>query len=335
MVPYDGNPMMIWRSLFRTLTLATLLLSATAGEHARSDDFPARNITIIVSQAVGGGNDILARLFAERLQARLGKPVVVENRVGAGGMIGATAGARAAPDGYTVLLLTNADTMNQFIHRNVTFDVRRDFAPISLLATAPLMLLTNGTIPVRTFADLIRRARAEPNALSYGTPGVGTPHHISGEMMQKAGQFRLTHVTYRGTAPSLNDLLSGQIPLIIATTISVMPHLQAGKVQPIVTADQKRSSVLPDVPTLEESGYPGFDVESVAGLVAPAGTPAAIIARLNQEIQMAGQEAELRKRLIMLGYDVAVGTTDDFRRKIDADAQKYEKLIPELGLAGN
>jgi tripartite-type tricarboxylate transporter receptor subunit TctC len=124
MVPYDGNPMMIWRCLFRTLTLATLLLSATAAEHARSDDFPARNITIIVSQAVGGGNDILARLFAERLQARLGKPVVVENRVGAGGMIGATAGARAAPDGYTLLLPTNADTMNQFIHRNVTFDVR-------------------------------------------------------------------------------------------------------------------------------------------------------------------------------------------------------------------
>ena len=136
---------MIWQSLFRTLMLATLLF-ATAGERARSDDFPARNITIIVSQAVGGGNDILARLFAERLQARLGKPVVVENRVGAGGMIGATAGARAAPDGYTLLLLTNADTMNQFIHRNVAFDVRRDFAPISLLATAPLVLLTNGTI---------------------------------------------------------------------------------------------------------------------------------------------------------------------------------------------
>ena len=199
----------------------------------------------------------------------------------------------------------------------------------------PLVLLTNGIIPVRTFGDLIRRARAEPNALSYGTPGVGTPHHISGEMMQKAGQFRLTHVTYRGTAPSLNDLLSGQIPLIIATTISVMPHLQAGKVQPIVTADQKRSSVLPDVPTLEESGYPGFDVELVAGLVAPAGTPPAIIARLHRDIQMAGQEPELRKRLIALGYDVAVGTAEDFRRKIDADAQKYEKLIPELGLAGN
>ncbi len=153
--------------------------------------------------------------------------------------------------------------------------------------------------------------------------------------MQKAGQFRLTHVTYRGTRSRSTTCCPGKSDFIIATTISVMPHLQAGKVQPIVTADQKRSSVLPDVPTLEESGYPGFDVESVAGLVAPAGTPAAIIARLNQEIQMAGQEAELREELIMLGYDVAVGTTDDFRRKIDADAQKYEKLIPELGLAGN
>ena len=220
---------------------------------ASGDEYPARTATIIVSQAAGGGNDILTRLFAERLQTRLGKRVVVENRVGAGGMIGATAGAKAAPDGYTLLLLTNADVINQFMHRNVSYDVQRDFAPISLLATAPLVLLTNGTLPIKTLPDLVAYAKANPKSLSYGTPGVGTPHHISGEMLQKATKIELNHVTYRGTAPSLNDLRANQIPLIIATTISVMPHLQERKVFPIVTADQKRSSVLRDVPTLGEA----------------------------------------------------------------------------------
>lgn len=324
--------------VFRTATkciLAGVFASALASSPASSDEYPVRAVTIIVSQAAGGGNDILTRLFAERLQTRLAKPVLIENRVGAGGMIGATAGAKAAPDGYTLLLLTNADIINQFMHRNVAYDVRRDFAPISLLATAPLVLLTNGMLPIKTLPDLVAYAKANPKALTYGTPGAGTPHHISGEMLQRATRIELNQVTYRGTAPSLNDLLGNQIPLIIATTISVMPHLQERKVFPIVTADQKRSSVLPDVPTLGEAGYPGFDVESVAGLVAPAGTPPAVVDRISTEIQAIAQEAEIRRKLLDLGYDVVAGTPDAFARKIDADRRKYERLVPELGLVSN
>jgi tripartite-type tricarboxylate transporter receptor subunit TctC len=320
------------RLILNTLGFALACLVALHTQ-ANAEDYPARPVTIIVSQAAGGGNDILARLFAEQMQARLGKPVVVENRVGAGGMIGAAAGAKASPDGYTLLLLTNADVMNQFMHRNVAFNVQRDFAPVSLLATAPLVLLSNSSSSLKTLADVIAEAKAKDGALSYGTPGIGTPHHISGEMLQKAAGIKLTHVTYRGTAPSLNDLLAGHVPLIIATTISIMPHLQAGTIRPIVTADPKRSSVLPNVPTLEESGYHGFDVGSVAGLAAPAGTPPAIVARLNGAVQRSAQEPAVRRRLVELGYDVAVGTSADFAQKIAADTQKYEKLIPELGLA--
>jgi tripartite-type tricarboxylate transporter receptor subunit TctC len=315
--------------------LAAVFASALAISPASSDEYPERPVTIIVSQAAGGGNDILTRLFAERLQTRLGKRVLIENRVGAGGMIGATAGAKAAADGYTLLLLTNADVINQFMHRNVSYDVQRDFAPISLLATAPLVLLTNGALPIKTLPDLVAYAKTNPKSLTYGTPGVGTPHHISGEMLQRATRIEFNHVTYRGTAPSLNDLLGNQIPLIIATTISVMPHLQERKVFPIVTADQKRSSVLPDVPTLAEAGYPGFDVESVAGLVAPSGTPPAIVDRISAEIQAIAQEAEIRRKLVELGYDVVAGTPDAFARKINADRRKYEQLIPELGLVSN
>jgi tripartite-type tricarboxylate transporter receptor subunit TctC len=321
------------RVLLRSLGIGAMAAAmAVALSGARAEDFPARPITIIVSQAAGGGNDILTRLFAERMQARLGKPVVVENRVGAGGMIGATAGAKAAPDGYTLLLLTNADVMNQFMRRNATLNVQRDFAPVSLLATAPLVLLSNGSSPLKTFSGVIAEAKAKPGSLGYGSPGIGTPHHISGEMMQKAAGIKLTHVTYRGTAPSLNDLLGGQIPLIIATTISVMPHLQSNKVHAIVTADPKRSSVLPDVPTLEESGFPGFDVESVAGLAAPAATPPAIVARISEAVQAVAKEPELRSRLVGLGYDVVAGTPAGFAAKIGSDTAKYRKLIPELGL---
>jgi tripartite-type tricarboxylate transporter receptor subunit TctC len=309
-----------------------LAFVAAATSACSSEDFPARPITIIVSQAAGGGNDILARMFAERLTAKLGKPVLVENKVGAGGMIGATAGAKAAADGYTLLMLTNADVMNQHMQRNPPFDVQRDFAPVSLLATAPLVLLTQASGPIRTLADLVKEAKAKPEGLSYGTPGIGTPHHISGEMLQKATGIKLTQITYRGTAPSVNDLLAGQIPLIIATTISVMPLLESGKVHAIITADQKRSSVLPNVPTLEESGHPGFDVESVAGLVAPAGTPAAIVTKISEAVQAAAREPDLRKKLVDLGYDVVASTPDGFAEKIGADNRKYGKLIPELGL---
>jgi tripartite-type tricarboxylate transporter receptor subunit TctC len=315
----------------KTVALALAFVAATTSARS-NDDFPARPITIIVSQAAGGGNDILARMFAERLTAKLGKPVLLENKVGAGGMIGATAGAKAAPDGYTLLMLTNADIMNQHMQRNPPFDVQRDFAPVSLLATAPLVLLTQANGSIRTLADLVKEAKAKPEGLSYGTPGIGTPHHISGEMLQKATGIKLTQITYRGTAPSVNDLLAGQIPLIIATTISVMPLLESGKVHAIITADQKRSSVLPNVPTLEESGHPGFDVESVAGLVAPAGTPAAIVTKISEAVQAAAREPDLRKRLVDLGYDVVASTPDGFAQKIGADNRKYGKLIPELGL---
>ena len=322
-------------SRFACLKNIGLVLAFCAGgvtSALSNEDFPARPITVIVSQAAGGGNDILARLFAERLTSRLGKPVLVENKVGAGGIIGATAGAKATPDGYTLLMLTNADIMNQHMQRNPPFNVQRDFAPVSLLATAPLVLLTQANGSIKTLADLVKEAKAKPEGLSYGTPGIGTPHHISGEMLQKATGIKLTQITYRGSAPSVNDLLAEQIPLIIATTISIMPLLQTGKVHAIITADQKRSSVLPDVPTLEESGHPGFDVDSVAGLVAPTGTPPAIVTKLSEAAQAAAQEPELRKKLVELGYDVVAGTPDGFAKKIDADNRKYEKLIPELGL---
>jgi tripartite-type tricarboxylate transporter receptor subunit TctC len=315
---------------FLTLALSPLL---AAIPHAQAQDYPTRAITVVVSQAAGGGNDILARAFAEKMQSHLGKPVLVENRPSAGGMIGAAAVAKAAPDGYTLLLLTNAEVIYQYLHPSVTLNVARDFAPVSLLATAPLILLSSDSLAAKTIPELVGYAKSKPGVLSYGSPGVGTPHHITGEMLKQAAQIDMLHIPYKGTAPSMNDLLAGQIPLVIATAISVMPQLQAGKVHAIATADEKRTAVLPNVPTIQESGYPGFDVASVAGLAAPAGTPPEVIERLNRAVHSAIEVAGFKQRMLDLGYDLVASTADAYRNQIASDDAKYRKLIPALGIA--
>jgi tripartite-type tricarboxylate transporter receptor subunit TctC len=282
---------------FLTLVLSPLLVAP----HAQAQDYPTRPITVVVSQAAGGGNDILARAFAEKMQRDLGKPVLVENRPSAGGMIGAAAVAKAAPDGYTLLLLTNAEVIYQYLHPSVTLNVARDFAPVSLLATAPLILLSNDSLAAKTIPELVGYAKSKPGALSYGSPGVGTPHHITGELLKRAAQIDMVHIPYKGHA--------------------------------IATADEKRTAVLPNVPTIQESGYPGFDVASVAGLAAPAGTPPEVIERLNQAVRNALEVAGFKQRMLDLGYDLVASTAAAYRDQIASDDAKYRKLIPALGIA--
>ena len=310
-----------------------LALSLLAIGAAQAQDYPTRPITLVVTQAAGGGNDILARLFAEKLTARLGKTVVVENRPGAGGMVGVSSVAKAPPDGYTLVLLGNSDVVNQFLHANVSYNVQRDFAPVSLLITAPLILLSSPSLPAKTLPELVAYAKANPNKLSYGSPGIGTVHHISVEMLNRAAEIDLQHVNYRGTLPSLNDLLAGQIPLIIATTVAVLPTLQAGKIRALGTASLKRSPVLPDTPTYGEDGYPGFDIDSSSGIAAPAGTPPAIIERLGKEIREIAAEPALRQRLLDLGYTVIASTPQGYVKQIDADVKKFSKEVPELKIS--
>jgi tripartite-type tricarboxylate transporter receptor subunit TctC len=318
--------------LAAVVLVGALTLVATALLHAQPASYPSRPVTLVVPIAPGGGIDTIARVFAERLRERLGQPVVVENRVGAGGLLGADLVAKSAPDGYTLLLTTTAEAIAKWLHRNVPFDALADFAPVAELARAPLVLLVEPALPVGTLDDLVRYAKANPGKLSYGTPGVGTPHHLVGEALKRADGLDLVHIPYRGTGPSLTGLLSGQVPMILATTIAVMPFVQSGKVRALVVAGDRRTAILPEVPTLTESGFPGIDVESWFGVAAPAGTPAAVIERLHRELQAVAESEDVRTRLSAQGFVVAVSTPAAFRQSIATEHARFGRMIAEFGL---
>jgi tripartite-type tricarboxylate transporter receptor subunit TctC len=309
------------------VTLVTPVLA-----QPKSQSYPQRAVTIVAAVAPGGGIDTIARVFADKLRDRLGQPVVVENRPGAGGMLGADYAAKSPADGYTLLMTTTAEALTKWLQRNAPFDVVNDFAPIAELAEAPMLLLVDPELPVRTIGEFIAYAKANPGKLSYGTPGAGTPHQLAGELLKKAAGIDLVHVPYRGTGPSLNDLLAHQLPAIFATTIVVMPFIASGKMRALATAGEVRTSILPDVPTLAESGFPQINVASWFGLAAPAGTPPAIVERLNRELRAVADMADVRQRLTALGFSVAVSSPEEFKRAIAARSERYGKIVAEIGL---
>jgi tripartite-type tricarboxylate transporter receptor subunit TctC len=292
-----------------------------------------RAITLVVPIAAGGGMDTLGRAIADRLQERLKQPVMVENRVGAGGVVGVDYVAKAAPDGRTLLLLDISAVLHKWLHKSVPFDVVEDFAPIARIATTPLLLFANPSLPVADVKELIAYAKANPGKLSAGTPGVGSPHHLAAAMLNGAAKIDITHVPYRGTAPALNDLLGGQIPLIWATPNAVIQFVEAGKVKPLATASLQRIAILPQVPTVAENALPGFNVGVWFGVAAPAKTPREIVERLGQEIGAITKLPELQTRLSALGYDLDFAGGEALRDLIASDHKRYGAVIRAAGIA--
>ena len=279
--------------------------------------------------------DTIGRVVAERLQESLKEPVVVENRVGAGGVVGTDYVAKAAPDGHTLLLLDISAVLHRWLHKSVPFDVVKDFAPIAQVATTPLLLFASPPLPVTDVKGLIAYAKANPGKLSVGTPGIGSPHHLAAAMLNAAAGIDITHVPYRGTAPALNDLMGGQIPLIWATPNAVVQFVEAGKIRPLAVASQRRIAIFPQVPTIDESALKGFNVDVWFGLAAPAGTPAGITKALAKEIAAIAAMPDVRARLAPLGYDLEFVGSDDFRRLIAADHARYGKVIRDAGITPN
>jgi tripartite-type tricarboxylate transporter receptor subunit TctC len=303
-----------------------LRAQAPAGEGTRA-------ITLVVPIAAGGGMDTIGRAIAERLQERLKQPVVVENRVGAGGVVGVDYVAKAAPDGRTLLLLDISAVLHKWLHKSVPFDVVADFAPIARVATTPLLLFANPALPVADVKALIAYAKDNPGKLSVGTPGVGSPHHLAATMLNRAAGIDITHVPYRGTAPALNDLLGGQIPLIWATPNALVQFVEAGKVKPLATASLERIAILPQVPTIAESALPGFNVGVWFGIAAPAKTSRETIERYASEISEITKLLDVRKRLSALGYDIDFAGSDALRDLIASDHKRYGAVIREAGIA--
>lgn len=316
--------------MFNRLLFVATATGAMAGATAYGADiFPTKPITLVVQAVPGGGNDALARKFAEQLQKPLGQPMIVENKSGAGGAIGAEYVARATPDGYTLLLITAGETYYKTLNPNVKFDVEKNFTPVALLASAPLILVANASLPVKTLPELVRYAK-EKSDLSYASAGIGSPHHLAGEMLNKAAGINLVHVPYRGTSPAVTDLVAGQVSLAWSSPITVAPHIQSGKVKPIALADSKRLPTMPSVPTISESGYPDVKMDNWFGIVGPEGVPQPIVDRLSTAFLKAGHEAAVAERLASLGYIPILQGSKELKARISADHARYTKIAQGL-----
>jgi tripartite-type tricarboxylate transporter receptor subunit TctC len=324
-------------SIYRALLIAALALAGLSGLVQAQTPIgdPSRTITLVVPIAAGGGMDTIGRAVAEKLSERLKQPVVVENRTGAVGAVGVDYVAKAAPDGRTLLLMDISAVLHKWLHGSVPFDVVEDFAPVAQVATTPLLLFANPALPIADVKALIAHAKANPGKLSVGTPGIGSPHHLALAMLNVSAKIDLTHVPYRGTAPALNDLLGGQIPLIWATPNALVQFVEAGKVKPLAAASLERIAILPQVPTINESALPGFNVGVWFGIAAPAKTPREVTDRLAKEIGEITKLADVQKRLSALGYDLNFGDSERFRNLIATDHKRYGTVIREAGIAPN
>jgi tripartite-type tricarboxylate transporter receptor subunit TctC len=290
-------------------------------------------VRLIAPFPAGGLADVLARAVADELSRSLGQPVIVENRAGAGGNVGAEVVARAAPDGYT-LMMSSAGilTANQFLYAKMPFDPEKDFVPVSNVADMPMLVVVSPKVEAKTLGDLVAFARANPNKLNFGSPGVGTTGHLGLALFMYAAKIKLTHVPYRGAAPAITDLLAGQIDGVVDNPPTVLPHIEAGKLRPLAVAAKTRMPLLPDLPTAAEAGVPGYEASSWFGIVAPAGTPPAIVNRLQHDIATALKQPNVQQRFAKSGARLLGNTPAEFAQQIRQDRQMWGEVITAAGI---
>ena len=294
------------------------------------DAWPAKPVRIIVPFAAGGTSDALARLLGQRLQDVLKQTVIVENKAGAGGVIGADAAAKSPPDGYTLLLGTIAShAINPALQPKMPYDATRDFAPVFFIGNIANVLLVGAQQPMKSVKDLIAAAKAKPGTLAFGTPGAGSSQHLSGEKFRLDAGVDLIHVPYKGSGPSVQDLIAGQIPMSFDTALTALPFISSGKIRALAVTTAKRAKVLPDVPTLAEAGLKGFDVASWQALFAPAGTPPAIVKRLNDELTKIVAQTEVAARLYTMGVENVPMTPAQFGDFQRAEMVKWAKIVKD------
>ncbi|MDN8617131.1 tripartite tricarboxylate transporter substrate binding protein [Variovorax ginsengisoli] len=306
---------------------AVLLLAALAVQSpAQAQGWPSRPIRLVVTYPPGGTVDAVARIIAPSLSSRLGQPVVVDNRGGAGGAIGGDLVAKSAPDGYTLMLDASSHAQNPALRSKMPFDTLRDLAPVSLLVKVPNVLVVNPAAPIRSVQDLVAQARARPGEINYASSGNGSAQHLAAEQFSAMAGVRMTHVAYKGGGPALTDVMAGQVPVFFASLASSLPYIQSGKLRPLAVTGKARSPVLPQLPTVAESGLPGYEVYEWNAVFVPAGTPAPVVDRLTKEFSALLKEPEIRQRLEATGAEVvAAGPAelDAFRR---AEIAKWGQL---------
>jgi tripartite-type tricarboxylate transporter receptor subunit TctC len=294
--------------------------------------YPSHTVKIVVPFPPGGSNDIIARILAQKLTERDGQPFVVENRGGAGGNIGSDAVASSDPDGYTLLLTAPPPlTTNAALYKNLKYDPSQAFAPIALVATVPIVLVVHPSIPVKDVEELIALAKAKPGALNFGSSGNGSTNHLAGELLKSMTGIDIVHVPYKGAAPAMTDLIGGHIPMMFDNMPAVLPQVQGKVINAIAVAGATRASALPDVPTVAESGVPGFETFSWFGLVAPAKTPAPVLARLQTDVEAILKMPDVQKRFTELGAEPGGLSGDAFGKFLADDTAKWTKIIRSSG----
>ncbi|MEA2977283.1 MAG: hypothetical protein QOF19_2803 [Alphaproteobacteria bacterium] len=315
------------------VAIAALVSFGTFLSGSAQAEYPDRPIRIIVPYTPGGTVDVLARFFAPRLTEAWGQPVVIENRPGAGGNIGAEAVAKASPDGYTLYLATNSPlTTNVALYSNLKYDPLRDFEPIVVTGETSLLLVANPSLPANSVKDLIALAKSKPTELSAGTSGLGTTAHLSLAQFNKMAGVQITHIPYRGGLPSLTAAVAGEVPITFSDIVPAMPLVREGRLRALATTGRRRASIAPDIPTMNESGLPGFDIVAWIGLLAPANTPKDIVQKLNREFNRGLDDAELKNKLALLGIDPIGGTPDEFSRFLRQEVPRWKNIVTEAGI---
>ena len=313
----------------RLCTIVALLAAAGA---AWGQGFPAKPIRFVAAFPAGGPSDIVARAIGKRMSEVLGQPVVIENRTGAGGNIGAEAVAKSPPDGYTVLLGGSYLTIAPSLYSKLAFDPEKDFAPIGLLVSNQYVLVAHPAVPARNTRELIRLAKARPGQLNYGSAGIGSPPHLAGELLKTMAGIDANHVPYKGASPALVDLIGGHIDFYFGGISGALPHVRSGKIAALAVTSSRRSSQLPAVPTVAESALPGYDITTWFGLLAAAGTPREIVNRLNSVIVGIVNEPEMKSYLIAQGVDPVTNTPEQFAAYIRSEVPKFAKIVKAAGI---
>ena len=308
-----------------------LTLSAIAATASIAQPYPTKSIRMLVPYAPGGGVDIIARATAQALAKRIGQPIIVDNRTGAGGNVGSDLVAKSAPDGYTLLMASPANTINPSLYAKMPYDPMRDLAAVALIASVPAVLLANRTLPVASVRQLVALAKAKPGALTYGSGGSGTTEHLAGEMFKSFAGIDMLHVPYKGGAQVLTDVIGGQIALMFVNQVFALPHVQGGKVKALAVAGSARSPSMPDVPTFVESGFKDFVVSVWWGVMGPAAMPKDIVNQLNREIVASLSSAEMKERLQTMSAQPIGGTAEQFAAFFAAETRRWAPIVKASG----
>jgi len=307
--------------------LATVVFAATA----QPQDYPAKPIRVVVPFPPGGGTDLMARTVVQKLGESLGATIVIDNRGGAGGTIGTELVAKSPPDGYVLLVVSASHAINPGLYRKLPYDSVRDFTPVTMLTSGPGLLVVHPSVPVRTVKEFIALARSRPGQLNYASAGIGTPPHLAGELFKTLAGVDIVHVPYKGNGPAYTDLIGGHVSVMFPTIPTAIPHVRTGKLRALAVTTRQRTAITPELPTISESGVPGYDVSSWYGLLAPAGTPAATVARLQREIVKVLRLPDISEKLMAQGLDLVGNTPEEFAAILKSEIAKWAKVVTASG----